>query len=117
MTKIVAYNENESKKKNHAASSVMQISRDASPIKELGTLIWMVTKTGNVPTLALQTQHQQKPNTKIKEKGQKWSREEYKETLYYFYYAFENPSKTCTTERTYKLWPERNKTEREYIDV
>ena len=48
---------------------------------------------------------------------QKWSREEYKEILYCFYYALENPSKTCTTERTYNLWRERNKQDREYIDA
>lgn len=32
----LAYNENDSKEKNHTASFVVQISRDASPIKELG---------------------------------------------------------------------------------
>ena len=29
----------------------------------------------------------------------------------------ENPSETNTTDRTYKLWRERNKEEREYIDA
>ena len=48
---------------------------------------------------------------------QKWSREEYKEIFYCFYYSSENPSKTCATERIYKLWRERNKTERQYIDA
>ena len=49
---------------------------------------------------------------KMKEKRQKWSREELKKIFYSLYYALENPSETCTTERTYKLWRERNKTER-----
>ena len=34
----------------------------------------------------------------------------------YFHYALENPSETCTTDRTYKLWQESNKTKRLYID-
>ena len=54
---------------------------------------------------------------KMKEKRQKWSREELKEIVYCFYFALENPSETCTTERTYKLWQERNKNDRLYIDV
>ena len=53
----------------------------------------------------------------MKEKRRKWFREVLKEMFYCFYYALENPSKTCETERTYKLWRERNKTERLYIDV
>ena len=53
----------------------------------------------------------------MKEKRQKWSREEFKEIFYCFYYTLENPSETCTTERTYKLWRQRNKTERFYIDA
>ena len=54
---------------------------------------------------------------KKKEKRQKWSREELKEIVYCFYFALENPSETCTTERTYKLWQERNKNDTLYIDV
>ena len=53
----------------------------------------------------------------MKEKRQKWSREELKENFYCFYYDPENPSGTCTTERTCSLWRERNKTERLYIDA
>ena len=53
---------------------------------------------------------------KKKEKRHKWSREELKQNFDCFYYALENPSETCTTEKTYKLWRERNKTERLYID-
>ena len=34
----------------------------------------------------------------------------------YFHYALENPLETCTTDRTYKLWQESNKTKRLYID-
>lgn len=34
----------------------------------------------------------------------------------YFHYALENSSETCTTDRTYKLWQESNKTKRLYID-
>ena len=63
--------------------------------------------------MALQIQHQQKQNPKKEEKN---GPEEYKEILYCFYYALENPSKTCTTKRTYKLWRERSKTQGEYID-
>ena len=40
-----------------------------------------------------------------------------KEFFYCFNYALENPSKTCSSERTYKLRRERNKTERLYIDA
>ena len=54
---------------------------------------------------------------KTKQKYQKWSGEELKEIFYCFYYALENLSETCTTERMHKLWPERNKTERLYIDA
>ena len=57
-------------------------------------------------------------STKAKpKKRQKWSREEYKEILYCFYCALEKLTKTCSTERTNKLWCERNKTEREYIEA
>ena len=58
-----------------------------------------------------------KNKTQNKRKRQKWSIEEFKEILYCFYYALENPSKTRTAERTYKSWRERNKIEREYIDT
>ena len=34
-----------------------------------------------------------------------------------FLLYIKKPIKTCATERTYKLWRERNKTEREYIDA
>ena len=54
---------------------------------------------------------------KVKEKHQKWSREELKEIFYCFCYALENPSETCTTERLYKLWRERNEMERLYTDT
>ena len=54
---------------------------------------------------------------KMKEKRQKWSREELKEISYWFYYTLENPSETYTKERKYKLWWQRNKTERSYIDA
>ena len=67
------------------------------------------TNLGPSDTISIKT----KP--KMKEKRQKWSRQEYKEILYCFCYALENPSKRCTNERTYKLWRERNKTQREYI--
>ena len=36
MAKIVAYSENDSKKKNHNATSGSQVSRDTFPIKEPG---------------------------------------------------------------------------------
>ena len=64
----------------------------------------MVTKTGNEST-ATDTR------PKIKEKRQKWSREELKYFFYCFYCALEHPSETCTTERTYKILRERNKTD------
>ena len=51
------------------------------------------------------------------EKRQKWSRKELREIFYCFYYALEYPSEIGTTERTYKLWRERNKRERLYIDA
>lgn len=35
----------------------------------------------------------------------------------YFRYALENQWETCTTDRTYKLWQESNKTKRLYIDT
>ena len=54
---------------------------------------------------------------KMEEKRLKQSREELKEIYYCFYYALENPSENCATERTYKLWQERNQTERLYIDA
>ena len=54
---------------------------------------------------------------KMKEKRQKWSREELKQIFYFFYYALENLWETCITERTYKLWRERNQTERLHIDA
>ena len=44
---------------------------------------------------------------KMKEKRQKWSREELKENFYCFYYDPENSSGICTTERTCSLWRER----------
>ena len=34
-----------------------------------------------------------------------------------FILFLENLTKTCSTERTNKLWCERNKTEREYIEA
>ena len=33
------------------------------------------------------------------------------------YYALENPSEICTTERTYKVWQESNKTKWLYTDA
>ena len=53
----------------------------------------------------------------MKEKHQKWFREDLKEIFYRFYYGIENPSETCTTEVTYKLQRDNNKTERLYIDA
>ena len=58
------------KKKNDTASSVVHMPRDASPLghqggsknellfRTLQELIWILTKTGNAPILALQSQHQ-----------------------------------------------------------
>ena len=53
------------------------------------------------PSLSGTTSTKTKP--KIQEKRQKWSTEEYKKILHLFCYELENPSKTYTTKRTYKL--------------
>ena len=53
----------------------------------------------------------------MKENCKQCSREELKEIVYCFHQALEIPSETCTTERTYKLWRERNKTKRSYVDA
>ena len=51
---------------------------------------------------------------KMKEKRQKWSREGLKEIILCFFYALENLSETCTTERTCKLWRERKGIKQKY---
>ena len=55
---------------------------------------------------------------KKKEKRHKWSREELKENFDCFYYALEIHQKFVQQRKhlRYKLWRERNKTERLYID-
>ena len=55
--------------------------------------------------------------SKINQISQKWSTEELNEIFYCFQYALENLLETCTTERTYKLRQERNKTEKLYFDA
>ena len=46
----------------------------------------------------------------VKEKIKKvrWTRDEYKEVIYSFYLALEQPSQVSSTERTYLIWRSRN---------
>ena len=53
----------------------------------------------------------------MKEKHQKWSREEFKEVLYCFYYALEQLSKFGTTGKKTRVWQKRKKNKRTYIDA
>ena len=53
-----------------------------------------------------------------KETRKKWTREDYKDVMYAFYFALEKPSQGSTTKRTYVIWKNKQKdNERDYIDA
>ena len=87
-------------------------------VQTLQKTIWMVTKNRQCSNLGPLESTQTDTRPKKKEKRHKWSREELKENFDCFYYALEIHQKFVQQRKhlRYKLWRERNKTERLYID-
>ncbi|CAI9730190.1 Hypothetical predicted protein [Octopus vulgaris] len=56
------------------------------------------------------------PPHKEKCKRNKWTREEYKEVIYAYYYALGRPSQERHTANSYSIWRTRNQDSRPYLD-
>ncbi|CAI9719292.1 Hypothetical predicted protein [Octopus vulgaris] len=56
------------------------------------------------------------PPQKEKCKRNKWTREEYKEVIYVYYYALGRPSQERHTANSYSIWRTRNQDSRPYLD-
>ncbi|CAI9732658.1 Hypothetical predicted protein [Octopus vulgaris] len=56
------------------------------------------------------------PPQKEKCKRNKWTREEYKEVIYAYYYALGRPSQERHTANSYSIWRTRNQDSRPYLD-
>ncbi|CAI9726537.1 Hypothetical predicted protein [Octopus vulgaris] len=56
------------------------------------------------------------PPQKEKSKRNKWTREEYKEVIYAYYYALGRPSQERHTANSYSIWRTRNQDSRPYLD-